>query len=127
MSLLDFAYISERLRNAFGEKVYRIEEEPTPTQVEPQFHYLDDDFQVAKGMTKAFNQICSEEGVQCTVTMDSRDFRQLYLFKNVGDKLVKIMYNDQEWFLEPNESTEVKVSSYLGLERPYVIALNSGT
>jgi hypothetical protein len=29
--------------------------------------------------------------------------------------------------LEPNESTEVKVSSYLGLERPYVIALNSGT
>ncbi len=49
-----------------------------------------------KYMTNQFNTYCSQAGVQCTVQMDPSDFQQIFIFKNLGDRLVKI-----EWVTRP--------------------------
>lgn len=90
-----------------------------------EFHYTDDDFQIAKGMTKAFNQICSEEKVQCTVTLHPQDFRSMYTFVNLGDKRLQIMYDEDFWVLVPEESLTIAFPRAYPV-RPYIIALEEG-
>jgi hypothetical protein len=60
-------------------------------------------------VTQLFNAYCSENGIQCTVTSDPRDYAQLYHFKNVGDRQVKITHLDQMRIIQPGESITMKV------------------
>jgi hypothetical protein len=58
--------------------------------------------------------------VECTVTSDPRDFAQLYHFKNVGDRQVKITHLDQMRIIQPGESITMKV-----LDSKYALAVQS--
>lgn len=62
-------------------------------------------------ITTLFNAYCSEAGVQCTVTSDPTDFAQLFHFKNVGDRLVRITHHGATRFIEPGEYVTMKVST----------------
>ena len=82
-------------------------------------------------VTRLFNAYCSEAGVQCTVFSDPTDFKQLFGFKNVGDRLVRITHRNETRFLEPGESTTMKVdgSDYNLSDQqrlPQVEAINGG-
>ncbi len=82
-----------------------------------------------KYMSNQFNAYCSEAGVQCIVTMDPRDFQQLFQFKNLGDKLILIEWNRGEFhYLEPHESLVCKVPQGMdGMSRiPRITSLNNG-
>ncbi len=84
-----------------------------------------------KYMTRQFNTYCSEAGVQCTVQMDPSDYRQIFIFQNLGDHLVKIEWGTEVRFIEPHEHTVVKVNASDMLDRnwnniPRVTALNNG-
>lgn len=86
---------------------------------------------VGKYMTRQFNAYCSESGVQCTVQMDPHDFQQIFIFKNLGDRLVKIEWGTEVRFIEPHEHTTVKVSAHNALDQywnhiPRVTVLNNG-
>lgn len=78
---------------------------------------------VGKYMSDVFNAYCSEMGVQCTVMMDPHDYKQIYAFKNLGDRLVKIEYNFELHFIEPKESLILKTH---GGEIPKITLLNNG-
>lgn len=82
-------------------------------------------------VTQYFNALCAETGVQCTVTMDPNDFRQLFHFKNTGDRLVKIEHAGDKRFLEPGEQVTLAVpeASYMlndNTALPKITALNGG-
>lgn len=82
---------------------------------------------VAKYMTRTFNAICSEAGVQCTVAMDPSDYQQLYHFKNFGDRLVRIEWNDEIRLIEPGESVTLKTrGAAYSQEIPRITPLNNG-
>lgn len=86
------------------------------------FHY-----EVGKYMTRTFNAICSEAGVQCTVAMDPSDYQQLYHFKNFGDRLVRIEWNDEIRLIEPGESVTLKArGAAYSQEIPRITPLNNG-
>lgn len=88
------------------------------------FHYEDDDISVGKsnGITRAFNQICSEEGVQVTSTMDPTDFKTVYYIKNVCDRHVQIFYDDTFELLEPGDTFTLKVQNFgRHTARPYIV------
>lgn len=90
------------------------------------FHQTYSDL-AAKYMTRTFNAICSEAGVQCTVAMDPSDYQQIYHFKNLGDRLVKIEWNDEVRFIEPGESVTLKTrGSSIHQEIPSITPLNNG-
>lgn len=80
-----------------------------------------------KYMTDVFNAICTEEGVQCTVQMCPQTFRQMYIFTNFGDRLVKIEWNEEVRFIEPGESVTLYTDSSLKQHLPLIKALNNGT
>lgn len=78
-------------------------------------------------VSRTFNAICSEQGVQCTVTMDPSDYRSKFDFKNFGDRLVRIEYRDEVHYLEPTEEVTLKLAEGEGSNTlPRVIALNNG-
>src|SRR5216684_1156889 len=86
---------------------------------------------VGKYMTRQFNEYCSEAGVQCTVQMDPNDFQQIFIFKNLGDRLVKIEWGTEVRFIEPKEYTIVKARDTSVLDGnwnyiPRVTVLNNG-
>jgi hypothetical protein len=89
------------------------------------FHYVDDDFQIAKGMTKAFNQICSEEGVQCVVTQHPQTYRTWYQFTNLGSRRVQVMYDDIYLTMQPKEQAQLLITKSNN-HRPYIVALEDG-
>lgn len=90
-----------------------------------EFHYIDDDFQIAKGMTEAFNQICAEEQVQCRVTQHPQTFSTWYQFKNFNHRRVQVMYD--EIFLTMNKGQEAQLLiTGNDTHRPYVVALEDG-
>lgn len=82
-----------------------------------------------KYMTTDLNRYCTQAGVQCTVQMDPTDFQQIFIFKNLGNRLVKIEWGTEARFLEPGEHTTVKASGLLNQEwgyMPRITALNGG-
>jgi hypothetical protein len=89
------------------------------------FHYTDDDFQIAKGMTKAFNQICTEEKVQCTVTSEPQTFRTWYQLKNFNDLRVQVMYDDIYLTMKKGEEAHLLIPGS-DKQRPYIVALEDG-
>lgn len=62
-------------------------------------------------VTNLFNAYCSENGVQCTVTSNPSDYAQLFHFKNVGDRQVKITHFDQVRIIQPGEHITMRVSA----------------
>jgi hypothetical protein len=86
----------------------------------------------AKYMSHQFNAYCSELGVQCTVTMDPSDFKQLFIFKVVGDRDVRIEYDGKVRILGPGEWCRLKSSDspyydgYSKQEIPRITALPHG-
>lgn len=66
-------------------------------------------------ITKTFNAYCSELGVQCTATMDPRDWRQLLHFKNVGDAVVKITHRGEVRLLQPGENVTLGSKDWYNL------------
>jgi hypothetical protein len=89
------------------------------------FHYEDDDFQMAKGMTKAFNQICTEEQVQCTVTSEPQTFRTWYQFKNFNDRRVQVMYDDIYLTMSKGQEAQLLILES-DRHRPYIVTLEDG-
>lgn len=84
---------------------------------------------VAKYMSREFNSYCMEHGVQCTVTMDPTDYRQIFIFQNNGDRSIRIDHGIQVSYLDPGESTTIKVDGmspdpYKGI--PRLTALPNG-
>ena len=64
-------------------------------------------------ITRTFNAYCSEHGVQCTVTMDPSDYKQIFLFKNVSDCLVQITHQGVVRQIAPGEHVIMKVDDVL--------------
>ena len=64
-------------------------------------------------ITRTFNAYCSEHGVQCTVTMDPSDYKQIFLFKNVSDCLVQITHQGVVRQIAPGEHVTMKVDDVL--------------
>ena len=60
-------------------------------------------------ITRTFNAYCSEHGVQCTVTMDPSDYKQIFLFKNVSDCLVQITHQGVVRQIAPGEHVTMEV------------------
>lgn len=80
-------------------------------------------------VTETFNAYCSEHGVQCTVTADPKDWRQLLHFTNVGDRLVRITHKGESRFLEPGESVTLGAKDWYSLAQdglPKIEAINGG-
>jgi hypothetical protein len=95
----------------------------------PKITNLHSNYSVGKYVTNTFNAICSEAGVECTVTMDPNDYQLLYYFRNVGDRLVKIEWNNEVRFIEPGESVTLKANTILidsPSALPNITPLNNG-
>lgn len=83
---------------------------PTPKQT---YVNLDPLRGAGKYMSHQFNAYCSELGVQCTVTMDPKDFRRLFHFRVTGDNDIRFEYDHQVRFLSPGEWVSIKVKENL--------------
>lgn len=83
---------------------------PTPKET---YVNLDPLRGAGKYMSHQFNAYCSELGVQCTVTMDPKDFKQLFHFRVVGDRDIRFEYDRQVRFLSPGEWVSIKVKNNL--------------
>lgn len=67
-------------------------------------------------VTRTFNGICSEAGVQCTIANSPNPFdpagsTHLYYMKNIGDRLVMITFNGETRYIEPGEEVTLKIPS----------------
>jgi hypothetical protein len=63
---------------------------------------------VASYVSEEFNRICTNAGVQCTVTADPQDFKSLYQFKNLSKHKVEISCGKAVYALNPNEEFAYK-------------------
>ncbi|SRR6266851_4752600 len=80
-----------------------------------------------KYMTRTFNAICSEAGVECTVAMDPTDYQQIYHFKNLSNRLVRIEWDNEIRLIEPGETVTVKARGAAYSEAtPRITPLNNG-
>lgn len=80
-------------------------------------------------VTRVYNAYCSEQGIQCTVTMDPLTHNQLFHLENVGDRLVRITHEGATRFLEPGEHVTLSTKEWYSLEQnnlPKIEALNGG-
>lgn len=59
-------------------------------------------------VSKEFNNICWDAGVQCTVTMDPSDFRKQFQFHNVGKHEVELTHDKAVYVLRPGEKMWLK-------------------
>lgn len=67
----------------------------------------------ASKVSKAFVQICVEWEVQCTITMDTRNWRGIYQFKNLGDRIIRLRTNDRTVYLKNGEEFTVPIDDLL--------------
>jgi FMN phosphatase YigB (HAD superfamily) len=58
-----------------------------------------------------FNDLCTELGVQCLITMNTRDYQLDYEFKNVGRTPVAIFFGERFDVLEPDHELVFKMPS----------------
>lgn len=83
-------------------------------------------------VTNFFHNYCRENGVQCTITTDPRDFQKMFHFRSFSDKLVRIEYGGETRYLEPNESVTLKMNEMDliygdgNLKFPKITLLNNG-
>src|SRR6266478_641556 len=77
-------------------------------------------FNVPNGIGRVstvYNTLCTQVGLQSTVRMDPSDWKTTYDFKNVGNMLIRIRWNESkqthEILLEPGEMTTLKLGSSL--------------
>jgi hypothetical protein len=59
-------------------------------------------------VSEELNRICTNAGVQLTVTMDPRDFKKAFQFQNFGNDTVKISHGEFYFFLRPTEIKQIK-------------------
>ena len=67
-------------------------------------------------VTRTFNAVCSEAGVQCSVSPNANPFdpigsNHIYYFENLGDQLVMVSYCGETRYIEPGEKVALKVPS----------------
>ena len=68
-------------------------------------------------VTRTFNGVCSEAGLQCTVSPnpnphDPTGSTHLYFFENLGDRLVMVSYDGETRYIEPGEKVTLKIPSH---------------
>ena len=100
-----------------------------PTESRPALIKLPASGGVGKYMTRQFNAYCSEAGVQCTTQMYPIDYQKIFMFKNLGNRLVKIEWGTEVHFIEPHEHIVVKANPLLDENWnhiPRVTVLNGG-
>lgn len=54
-------------------------------------------------VSEQLNHICKLAGVQCTVTMDTSDYRKLFHIKNFGDYGVELTHGKATYILNPTD------------------------
>jgi hypothetical protein len=76
-------------------------------------------------VTRTFNGICSEAGLQCTISghPDPVTNNHLYFFKNLGDRLVQISYDNETRLLEPGEEVVLSIPAWT---KPEIRNINYG-
>jgi len=50
------------------------------------------------------NRICTDAGVQCVVTMDPRDFKKIFEFRNFGYFPVEVSAGKAMYVVSPSET-----------------------
>ena len=63
---------------------------------------------MAANISKEFNNICWDAGVQCTVTMDPQDFRKQFQFKNLSSHPVELSAERQTYVLPAGGTMDMK-------------------
>jgi hypothetical protein len=59
-------------------------------------------------VTKEFNEYCTREGIQATVTMDSRDWKTLIELVNVGKQPIEVKQGFYRRTLDPGQAMSMK-------------------
>lgn len=70
----------------------------------PQFNYSGSGYPTTTGngkVSQEFVEFCYEIGIQCTVTMDTRNWRGIYQLKNLKDRTLLVRTEGFEGFLTP--------------------------
>jgi hypothetical protein len=55
-------------------------------------------------VSEELNRICTEAGVQCTVTLDPQDFKKIFQFRSFSLNSVEISYGKQTYILQPSST-----------------------
>lgn len=63
-------------------------------------------------VSEELNRVCTAAGVQCTVTMDPRDYQKVYQFSNQGRETVEISYDKFYAYLQPGHVMELRPGQY---------------
>lgn len=58
-----------------------------------------------------FNDLCTELGIQCLITMNTRDYQLDYLFQNVGTVPVALFTDDWFQIINPSGQLTIKMPS----------------
>jgi hypothetical protein len=60
-------------------------------------------------VSEELNRICTNAGIQCTVTLDPKDFKKIYQFKNYSQHHVLVGENKMQFLVKAGDYLEFKV------------------